>query len=167
MFVENINKKIIELVKKFATELPAFPDGRIDYSNSKTAIVVTIFIKYNDKILLLKRSDKVSTYRGKWNTVAGYIDEVKPVEEKIYEELREELGIEKENIERLKLKDPFSFKDDEINRTWIINPAVVELNKKPDIKLDWEHVEYKWINPRDIDSYDTVPNLKESLKRGL
>ncbi|MBN2603345.1 MAG: NUDIX domain-containing protein [Candidatus Thermoplasmatota archaeon] len=165
--MEKINEDIIKLVKKFADKLPIFSDGRIDYSNAKTAIVVTVFIKFNKKILLLKRSDKVSTYRGKWNTVAGYIDEIKPVEEKIYEELKEELGIERENIKNLKLKQPFSFKDNKINRTWIINPALVELNKKPEIKLDWEHVEYKWINPRDIDSYDTVPNLKVSLKKGL
>ena len=154
-------------MKKFAIDLPTFPDGRIDYSNARTAIVVTVFIKFNDKLLLLKRSNKVSTYRGKWNTVAGYIDEIKPVEDKIYEELKEEIGIKKDNIKNFRLSEPFSFKDNKINRTWIINPAVVELNKKPEIKLDWEHVEYKWIYPKDINNFNTVPNLKESLKRGL
>jgi ADP-ribose pyrophosphatase YjhB (NUDIX family) len=165
--VKNINKDIIELVSKLAADLPTFPDGRINYSNAKTAIVITVFIKFNDKILLLKRSNKVSTYKGLWNTVAGYIDEIKPVKEKIYDELKEEVGIIKNDIKNLKLKAPFSFKDNQINRTWIVNPAVVELNKKPDIKLDWEHVEYQWIDPKIINSFNTVPNLKESLKKGL
>lgn len=165
--MEKIKENIIELVKKFAVDLPTFSDGRIDYSHAKTAIVVTVFIKFKNKILLLKRGNKVSTYRGKWNTVAGYIDEIKPVEDKIYEELKEEIGIKKDNIKNFKLGEPFLFKDNKINRTWIINPAVVELNKKPEIKLDWEHVEYKWIYPKDIDNFDTVPNLKASLKEGL
>lgn len=160
---ENIIKKI----QDFAKKLPTFPDGRIDYSHAKTALVITVFVKYGEKILLLKRSNKVSTYRGLWNTVAGYLDEPKPVIDKIFEELREEISIEEDDIKAYKIQEPFSFKDNSINRTWIIHPAVVELNKKPDIKLDWEHDEYLWINPEDINNFNTVPNLKESLKRGL
>ena len=76
-------QKIIETLRELAKKLPKFPDGRIDYSNSDTALVITVFIKNKDKILLLKRSSKVSTYQGKWNTVAGYIDEPKPIREKI------------------------------------------------------------------------------------
>ena len=80
----NIEKLLNELSKK----LPKFEDGRIDYSNSNISIVVTVFVKFQDEILLLKRSDKVSTYQGKWNTVAGYIDDLKPIKNKIIIRLR-------------------------------------------------------------------------------
>jgi NADH pyrophosphatase NudC (nudix superfamily) len=130
------------------------------------APVITVFVKYKDKILLLKRSDKVSTYKGKWNTVAGYLDELRPVEEKIFEELKEEIGVEKDNISSIILSDPFEFKDERIAKEWIVTPALVEL-RRPEIKLNWEHTEYKWITPREIRNFETVPNLDQSLKKVL
>ena len=52
-------EKILAIIKEFANKLPKFPDGRIDYSSSDIAPVITVFVKHKDKILLLKRSDKV------------------------------------------------------------------------------------------------------------
>jgi hypothetical protein len=31
------------------------------------------------------------------------------------------------------------------------------------IKIDWEHDEYKWINPPEIANYECVPKLKDAL----
>ena len=78
--------------------LPRFKDGRVDYTTSNKAPVLIIFIKYKDRILLLKRSGKVSSYKNMWSTVAGFIDEQKPLKQKILEELKEETGILKESI---------------------------------------------------------------------
>ena len=33
------------------------------------------------------------------------------------------------------------------------------------VNLDWEHDQYKWVNPKEIENYDTVPKLKEALDR--
>ena len=159
-------EKIIEKIKEYSKILPKFSDGRINYSNSDIALVLTVFIKYNNKILLLKRSNKVSTYQGKWNTVAGYLDEPKPIKQKIIEEIKEEIGIKKDNIKSYRYGESYEFKDPLLNRTWIINTAIVELKNKPIIKLDWEHTEYKWIKPEEIENFDTVPNLKKSLSKG-
>ena len=104
-------QEIIDKVKDFAKKLPKFPDGRIDYTHSETSLVLTVFIKYKDKILLLKRSDKVGTYKGKWNTVTGYIDEPKPLIKKIIEEINEELGITEDNILSYSIGEPFEFKN--------------------------------------------------------
>lgn len=70
------------MMGNFAKILPHFPDGRIDYSHASKAPVVIIFVKHKGKILLLKRSSKVRAYKGKWQVVAGYLDEVKPLREK-------------------------------------------------------------------------------------
>ena len=48
-----------------------------------------------------------------------------------------------------------------------IGAALVELRRKIDVNLDWEHVEFKWIKKDEISKFDTVPNLIESLKRAL
>ncbi len=100
-----------------------------------------------------------------WNTVAGYLDEFKPLEEKVCEELQEELGITADLIKQIKLGEPYEFNDKNINRTWIIFPVLVELSKEPIIKLNWEHTEYKWIDPADLKKFDIVPNLEETLAR--
>ena len=37
--------------------------------------VTCLLINDNGKLLILKRSKKVSTYKGQWGGVAGYIEE--------------------------------------------------------------------------------------------
>ena len=160
-------QKITRMINEFAKKLPKFPDGRIDYTHSDTSLVLTVFIKYKDKILILKRSNKVGTYQGKWNTVTGYLDEPKPLIEKIMDEMQEETGIKKNNILSHSLGEPFKFTDPKARKTWIVHPAKVELKNNPDIKLDWEHTEYKWIKPEELKKFDTVPRLDLSLKKGL
>jgi isopentenyldiphosphate isomerase len=164
--MDNMND-YYSLIKKLQKQLPKREDGRIDYSHAKIAAVVTIFIRYKDKILLLKRSDQVLTYKGKWNTVAGYLDDLVPIEQKIEEELLEELCISRNDIKTIEFGDSYSFFDINIQKTWVIFPVLVSLVKKPLIILDWEHTEYRWVDPNDIGQYDTVINAKESLERAL
>ena len=159
--------KTLDLLEKFSKKLPHFEDGRINYSDSNEAPVVTIFVKYKNEILLLKRSDKVRTYRGKWNTIAGYLDEVKPLKEKVWEELREEIGVIEKDILNIKYGGSYKLKDKKINKIWIVHPVLVELKDKPEIVLDWEHTEYKWIKPKDLNKYDTVASLGETLNKVL
>ena len=151
-----------QIIKTFSAELPRFADGRIDYTESDTAPVLICFVKYEKKLLLLQRSDKVKTYHGRWNTVAGYIDEDKPLLEKAKEELFEELGLDLELIINAKEGKPYQFTDDNIKITWIIFPILVELKTKPEIELDWEHTQYRWVNPERLPDYNTIPNLIKS-----
>ena len=162
---DELEKAIFEKLNELYNRLPKLPDGRINYKKSDVALVVTVFVKRGDKILLLKRSDKVGTYKGKWNAVAGYIDEFKSIKEKILEELEEEIGISENDISSIKIGQPYEFVDEKINKKWIVVPALVELADDVSIKLNWEHVEYRWVKREEIKSYDVVPNLEESLNR--
>ncbi len=157
----------INLILKEFDRLPRFPDGRIDYSNSDKAPVLTCFVRFEEKILLLKRSDRVHSYQGKWHTVAGYIDEPKPIRQKALEELEEELSIPSKNVSRFIAGEPYEFFDEGAKKSWIVHPVLVELKKKPEVTLDWEHTEFKWISPDAVKGYDTVPKLDESLRRVL
>ena len=87
------NKELFTLLKKLSRKLSHFPDGRINYSHAKIAPVINCTIVCKGKILLLMRSRKVRRYRGKWNTIGGYLDELKSARQKAVEEIREELGI--------------------------------------------------------------------------
>jgi len=160
-------QKIFETIKEFSKKLPKFPDGRIDYSKSDIAPVITVFVKFKNKILILKRSDKIRVYPNKWNAVAGYLDELKPVREKVLEEIKEELGINKNNIFTIHFGRPYEFTDSKVNKTWIIHPVLVEFQEEPEIKLDWEHTDYRWIKPEELENFDIIPKLEESLKKAL
>ena len=164
--MSEINPEINSILKEF-DQLPRFPDGRIDYTHSEKAPVLTCFVKFKEQILLLKRSERVGTYKGKWHTVAGYIDEPKPIQEKALEELEEELDIHIDDISSFAFGEPHEFSDQSAKKSWIVYPVLVELNKSPEVKLDWEHTEFRWILPQEVENYDTVPRLNESLNRAL
>ena len=156
-----------KIVKEFHAKLPKFPDGRINYTDSKVAAVVSVFLKYRNKILILKRSNKVLAYKGKWSAIGGYLDEPKPVKEKAMEEVAEELGVKGDNIASIVIAKSYESSDRQINRKWIIYPVLMELKKMPDIKMNWENTEYKWINPEELKKFDTIPGLQKSLKKVL
>lgn len=158
-------REISKTLKEFSAKLPHFPDGRIDYSTSNKAPVLTCFVRFNGRVLILKRSDKVRVYRGKWNAISGYLDEPKPLREKVSEELKEELGIAQRDIGDVKIGSTYELFDKDLGMIWIVHPVLVELKKEPKLRLDWEHVDFKWIKPEEIGDYDIVPGLDENLKR--
>ncbi len=159
--------KYEKILNKFFQDLPKFSDGRIDYSNSNEAPVLTCFVKYGNKLLLLKRSDKVRVYQGLWNSVAGYLDEKRSLKEKVLEELYEELKINTHLIRKMKIGKAYELIDQKAQKTWIIFPVLVELKQKPKIKLDWEHTSYKWIKIDDLKKFKVVPGLDKTLAQVL
>lgn len=163
----NLEDKVLEKLKNFSKTMPHFDDGRIDYHNARKAFVITCFAKFNDEILLLKRSNKVWTYKGKWNVIAGYLDEIKPLSETALKELYEETNITKEKVKKISIAEPFEFHDEEIKTTFVAHPVLIELKEKPEIKLDFEHTEARWVKKEEIKNYDAAPNLMEGAKRVL
>ncbi len=151
---------IQKIVKDFYNTLPKFDDGRIDYSKSNRRPILTCFLKYEDKILLLKRSDIVGNGKEKWSTVTGYLDELIDIDEKAYIEVKEETGINRSLITEIHKGEVYEFTDD---ITWVIYPVLFVLSKKPNIILNWEHTEYDWIYPEDMNKYNTIADLYNSL----
>jgi 8-oxo-dGTP diphosphatase len=127
---------------------------------------VTAFIEYQGKILLLRRSQKVKTMKGKWAGVSGYIEKAEAPIGRALTEILEETGLTNENIKFLNDGEPLEAADITWpdNITWVVHPFYFRTNKN-EIHLDWEHDTYKWINPNEIENYDTVPRLKEAFDR--
>jgi 8-oxo-dGTP pyrophosphatase MutT (NUDIX family) len=128
--------------------------------------VVTAFLRYKDKILILRRSDSVGTYKGRWGGISGYIEEDESPLDRAVIEVRQETGIKKNEIMLIKEGRPFVVKDEFINKKWIVHPFLFRV-RTDKIKLDKEHKETKWIKPEELTEYDTVPELEKSLKRVL
>ena len=126
--------------------------------------IVTSIIKYQEKILLLKRSNKVKTMKNVWSGVSGIIenDDESPLSRaKI--EIFEEIGLVEKNIELLKSNPQTKIDSPQYkNHTWNIFPFMFKV-ETPVIKLNWENSEFVWIDPNDIIDYKTVPALKQIL----
>ena len=126
-------------------------------------IVVTCILEHNGKILILKRSNKVLTYKGLWGGVAGYVENNENPYETAIKEIKEEAGIEQDNIKLSKEINPIIFTDiyDNKKYNWKIYPFLFLITKEAKVIIDWEHSEFRWISPSEIKNYNTVPYLKE------
>jgi 8-oxo-dGTP diphosphatase len=127
--------------------------------------VVTCFLESGGKLLLLRRSQQVGSYQGKWAGVSGYVES--PPDEQAVIEIREETRLDAGDIRLLKTGEPLVIDDEELGTRWVVHPFLFHVNTPEKVKIDWEHKEYRWINPVDIDTYDTVPGLKNTLERVL
>ena len=125
--------------------------------------IVTSFIKNDNNILILKRSNKVKSMKGLWAGVSGIIesDEEPLVRAKI--EIFEEVGIEEEHLKLLKSPEQIRVESPQYrNHKWEIFPFLFE-TKNTEIKLNWENSEFKWVEVYQLKEFETVPNLEEIL----
>lgn len=125
--------------------------------------IVTSFITSNGKFLILKRSKRVKTMKGLWAGISGIIEKNETPLERAKIEIFEELGIKENQIRLLKTADEIRVSSPQYkNHEWEVFPFLFE-TKNPDIKLNWENSEYKWILADELKNYKTVPSLEKVL----
>ena len=125
--------------------------------------IVTSFIKDNEKLLILKRSNKVKTMKGLWAGVSGIIENDEEPLKRAKIEIFEEAGITEEKIKLIKAVEEMKVNSPQYeNHEWEIFPFLFE-TKNPTITLNWENSEFKWINVDELEKYETVPNLQKVL----
>jgi 8-oxo-dGTP diphosphatase len=131
--------------------------------------VVTCLLEHDGKILLLKRSNQVGTYRGLWGGVAGYVEEFEDPYDTALKELREEAGVDLADVELVRKGTPLEFSDTYEGKqyNWIVYPFLFHLQSKELVHTDWEHEEYRWVHPSEVKRLDTVPGLDEVVKELL
>jgi len=125
--------------------------------------VVTCFLESENKILILCRSEQVGSYQGRWAGVSGYV-ETTP-DEQALTEIEEETSLCGEDIKLIRKGKPLPIKDERLGVKWVVHPYLFHIKDRSKIKIDWEHKEARWIETKDIDNYETVPKLKETLDR--
>ena len=130
--------------------------------------IVTSFITNDQKILLLKRSNKVKTMKCLWAGISGIIergDETPLSRAKI--EIFEEVGIKEDELKLLKSIQQLSIVSAQYkNHEWNIFTFLFS-TKNMEIKLNWENSEFKWIKPTELVNYKTVPDLDKILSNLL
>lgn len=125
--------------------------------------IVTSFIKDEQKILILKRSDKVKTMKGLWAGISGIIEKNETPLTRAKIEIFEETGIAEDKIKLIKSAEKLRVNSPQYeNHEWEIFPFLFEA-KNPEIKLNWENSEYLWITVDELKNYNSVPSLEKVL----
>ena len=125
--------------------------------------IVTSFIRHNDQILILKRSEKVRSMKGLWSEVSGIIENNENPIDRAKIEIFEEVGIKEKEIKLVKKLEKMKISSQQYkNHEWEIFPFLFE-TKNGNITLNWENSEFKWILPKELKNYQTVPSLEKIL----
>ena len=128
----------------------------------QTTAVVTAFLRHAGRILLVRRSDRVGSYRGCWSAISGYLENATPLQQ-ARREIREETGLGLEQVHLVSSGTPLSIPAPELSRVWLVHPFLFDVDDPQQVRLDWENVECRWVEPRQVRNFETVPNLAEAL----
>jgi 8-oxo-dGTP pyrophosphatase MutT (NUDIX family) len=125
--------------------------------------IITCFLRNENKILILKRSNKVKSMRGLWAGISGIIEKNESPLTRAKIEIFEEVGINHDQIQLVKEAEEMRILSPQYeNHEWKVYAFLFEV-ENPKINLNWENSEYKWINAEEISNYETVPNLEKVL----
>lgn len=137
-------------------------ENQVDFTNVRHCPVINCVVKYQDKVLLVQREKSLRLYPGYWNGISGFLDDDKTLEEKVYEELREEAGISKEAVGSIKRGGVLIQESEEYKKTWIVFPVLAEV-KTDKVKLDWESSNHRWLFVEEARNLNLLPGFPEVL----
>lgn len=123
---------------------------------------VGVLILDDSRILLIKRVFQPSA--GKWSIPGGVVELEEKVEEAARREVREELGIEVNDLELLGIYDSI-IKDSDGNVRY--HYVIIEYLARPvstTITPSSEVAEYRWVDLENIDEPDVSSSLVEVIK---
>jgi isopentenyldiphosphate isomerase len=151
--------KEISKEKKFRAK-----PGQTDYTNIRWAPVLNCVVIYRGKILLVQRSPSLRLYPGYWNGISGFLDDQKSLQEKVIEELNEELGVTKKDIMSIHLGEVFDQDEPKYKKTWIVHPILVRI-KTNHVVFDWEAQTYRWVTLRESGALKLLPGFRAVLRK--
>lgn len=132
-------------------ELPSFDDNRIDYHHAEIAPIIMCTMAWGGKVLLAKRVEHPNRdASGKWSTINGYIDKIRTPQSQTKKEVLKETGV-RVNPDQIRVANSYIMRNPEERRAYLIYPTLITFQKRPQIQLDWEHEEYRWIARQDIE----------------
>jgi len=128
--------------------------------------VVTVFLRHDNHILLLKRSDKSATYQGQWGGISGLLEVETPLMQAC-QEINEETGLDDGQYTLVSDGAILEVPAPELNTCWVIHPFLFDIIDPDLITLDESNESLQWVKAEEIHGIATVPALIKSLARCL
>lgn len=136
--------------------------GQVDFTDVRYCPVINCVVKYGRKILVVQRSAGMRLYPGYWNGISGFLDDRRSFEEKVRDEIGEELGIRGQHMRSIKMGTVFHQDAPTYQKTWIVHPVLVEVDTDK-VQLDWEAEQYRWILPKEAKKLKLLPGFDQVL----
>jgi len=136
--------------------------GSIELPDVKGNRVVTAILRNRGHILLVRRSEKVGSFRGRWSAISGHIEGREDPKHRAVVEVREETGLR--GIVFRSAGEPVLARDGAT--MYIVHPFLFEAPSRR-VHLDWENVEHRWIRPEELHRFETVPRLTDVVSAVL
>lgn len=130
--------------------------GVINLPDVRAAPVVSAIVRNRGRILIVRRSAAVGSFRGRWSAISGFLEGRESPRQRAIREVREETGLRSLT---LRGTGPQMFARDEAT-IFVVHPFLFDAPKRR-VRLDWENVEYRWIRPPELGRYKTVPQLPD------
>lgn len=128
--------------------------GTVELPDVQAKRVVTAILRNRGRILIVRRSEKVGTFQGKWSAISGRIEGREDPKHRAIVEVREETGIRA--ITFRGAGDPILARNG--TTIYVVHPFLFETPNRG-VRLDWENVEHRWVRPEELDRFETVPRL--------
>ncbi len=130
---------------------------------------IKAIIRKGNLILLIKKSDKVDIYPGSWDLPGGRLDPEESWNQGLAREVREETGLEVKFIREIREWE---------NKKWDTDGKTVLCEYvSGEVRLSWEHTEFKWMTPDEIINGDfpewiqkdvqSLNHIKNELGKGF
>ncbi len=136
--------------------------GQVDFTDVRYCPVINCVVKYKQKILVVERSAGMRLYPNHWNGISGFLDDRRSLEQKVRDELREELGLRKKDILSIRLGQIFDQEAPKYKKTWIVHPVLVTVATDT-VHLDWEAQNFRWIAPKAAKRLKLLPGFEQVL----
>ena len=131
---------------------------------SEPTPVVTCFLRNRGEVLVIRRSDAVGTYPGRWGGISGYVEE-DPGGEDPAETARREIAEETGLLDAVTLTrrgEPLTVVDEEYR--FRVHPFLFDCADRgvePNEEID----RFRWTAPTTMLDMETVPSLWETYRR--
>lgn len=133
--------------------------------------VVTGFLMRTDgndpRILIVRRSQRVGSYNARWGGISGFVEKDVTPDEQAYTEIREETGLQRDQVRMLRRGPVVEYVDSSIGRHWYVHPFLFEVLAPDAVRTDWEAEEMRWISPEELKNYETVPKLQAAYESAV
>ncbi len=132
-------------------------------ASQRRPVVTAFLIRRDDspKVLILRRSGRVGTYRGRWAGVSGYLEPGTHPLQQALQEISEEVGLDPSRVRLVAQGQPLPVDDGD--NLWLVHPFIFEVPTDFEPSLDWEHTEACWVSPEELGTRETVPGLREAF----
>jgi uncharacterized protein len=130
--------------------------GTVELPDVRATPVVSAVLRNRGRILIVRRSEAVGSFRGKWSAISGYLEGREDPKHRARQEVREEAGVKRPALQAA--GQPVLARDDA--RIYVVHPFLFDVPNRL-VRLDWENVEHRWIRPEELDRFDTVPRLRD------